>query len=497
MSNIRVTYSGLIAFVVGIIGVFTGLLFVLMITRRLSPEEFGTWGLIGSLVNYFIISELILSFWSTRQIARGENIGRTSLVSSIFFSLISIPLYLVYVTFISESSSVDYEILVLGIVLIPVYFVSLTLVGINLGHKPHATSYALLIFEIVKIPLALALVVYFEWGVRGAILALMFAFLFRIAIQLYFAKPQLVEKFSIPNLKRWFKLSWIPLYSTIPRYIQHIDIALYAIVIGSVIGVAYFQAAFTVAAIIVHSNLISRALYPKLLAQNEYGKIADNLLILMYFSIPLTAIAIIFAKPALFALNPLYQGASLIVIFLSLKIFILVSRTIPLYILSATERVDVEQNPKFSKLIKSQLFRVPTVLSIFNAVYIALLITILFFLNSSSNNELTIVTWWAVIGFLIEIPITTYVWLKSKKFINFSIPYKNTLKYLGATVAFSLVYVFTSDFIINYEISIYKFLPSLILQLGICVSIYLVLTYVIDNKIRILYKSILNEILKK
>ena len=87
MSGIRVTYSGLIAFVVGIGSIFTGLLFVLIVTRRLSPEEFGSWAVIGSMISYFIISETIVSYWTARQIARNEKVGKTSVFSSSFFSL--------------------------------------------------------------------------------------------------------------------------------------------------------------------------------------------------------------------------------------------------------------------------------------------------------------------------------------------------------------------------------------------------------------------------
>jgi len=46
MSDIRVTYSGLISLIVGAIGTATGLIFILIVTRTLSPQEFGTWGLI-------------------------------------------------------------------------------------------------------------------------------------------------------------------------------------------------------------------------------------------------------------------------------------------------------------------------------------------------------------------------------------------------------------------------------------------------------------------
>ena len=81
MSNIRVTYSGLIAFVVGLSSVLTGLIFTLIVTRRFSPEEFGLWGLIGSIVAYFLISEVTISFWATRHTARGEKVGKTAILS--------------------------------------------------------------------------------------------------------------------------------------------------------------------------------------------------------------------------------------------------------------------------------------------------------------------------------------------------------------------------------------------------------------------------------
>jgi len=497
LSNIRVTYSGLIAFTVGIFGVFTGLIFSLMITRRLSPEEFGTWTLIGSVVSYFLISEVIISYWTTRQIARGEKIGKTSVLSSSFFSLIAIPIYAVYVLGISEQSSVDFEILMFGAFLIPVYFISQTLTGLNLGHKPQAISYSLLCFELLKIPIALLTVVIFELGVEGAILAVLCAYIAKIILQLYFAKPKLKDKFNLGVLRRWLKLSWIPFYSSLPRYIEHLDIVLYSVITGSVIGIAYYHASQTVAAIVVHSGSISQALYPKLLAEGSTEKIKDIFIYLMYFAIPLLGIAILFSKPALFALNPLYQGVSFIVILLSIKMFVYTVRGIPKSVLLGMEKVDVEANPKFSNLIKSKLFFVPTLLSIFNVAYIVIFVAILLYLSSSVIDEIELVTWWAALAVSYEIPLTIYIWLVSRKHLKFSFPYVNILKYIGATLAFSIVFLLTSDSIINYEISIYDFLPSLMAQLAICVGVYLGITFLIDKKIRILIKAILAEIARK
>jgi len=97
MSGIRVTYSGLIAFVVGILGIITGLVFTMIITRSLTLTEFGSWSVIGSLVGYPIVLGAIVSYWTTREIARGIESGKTALVTSAFFSIIGMGVYLVII----------------------------------------------------------------------------------------------------------------------------------------------------------------------------------------------------------------------------------------------------------------------------------------------------------------------------------------------------------------------------------------------------------------
>jgi len=497
LSNIRVTYSGLIAFVVGITGVFFSLIFTLMITRTLSPEAFGTWSLLLSIINYFLISEVIISYWSTRQIARGEEIGRTSVFSSILISFLIIPIFVVYIFLISENSQVEFEILLISMVLLPANFLSQTLLGVNLGHKPQATSYSILVFHIIKIPLVLLTVVILELEVLGVIFAILFAFIGKIIVQLYFAKPKLHRKFDLKKLKWWIKYSWIPLFAYLQNYLQLIDVALYSIIIGSVLGVAYYHVAFAVAAIVGHSSAISQALYPKLLAERTFEGIRKNLNYVFYFAIPLVGISIIFSKPALFALNPLYIEAWPIVIILSIKTFLQVLRIVPNLIISGTEQVDTENQLKYSKLIKSNLFQLPKFGIYFNIAYIVPLIIFLFIFKNSDLVELELVMWWVTIGLIIEIPFTIFLWLYSKKYAKLSIPIKSVTKFLLATFSFIGFYIITSDHIIFYEISIYKFLPPLLLELAFCIGIYLGLTYVIDKETRQLFKSIFNEIKNK
>jgi len=52
LSDIRVTYTGLIAFIFGLAAIFTSMIFTLIVTRTLTPEEYGTWGIINSILVY-------------------------------------------------------------------------------------------------------------------------------------------------------------------------------------------------------------------------------------------------------------------------------------------------------------------------------------------------------------------------------------------------------------------------------------------------------------
>jgi len=492
LSNIRVTYSGLIAFVVGMAGIFLGMVFTLIVTRNLSAEEFGIWSLILRIVTYFLISEIIVSYWAVREIARGKEIGKTSFLSSVAITLIFIPIFILYLFKILESNEIDFNIILLSALLLPVSFVGQTLNAINIGHKPHVTSFSLLAFGIIKIPLVLITVVLFDMGIVGIILSFFIALCGKLAIQFYFAIPKLKNQFQLQFMKKWIKLSWVAIFSHIQNYIQFLDVVLYSIITTSVIGVAYYHASFTIAAIVAHSSAISQALYPKLLSGKIEG-IEKNLTLVFFFSIPLLGLCIIFSKPALFALNPIYVDGWLIVIFLSFKIFLSTTRIVPMRVVMGMENIDSEGIDVPSKYMKSGLFKLPLILGTFNLIYIIILATMLSIFNSQVD-EWELVLWWSVLGFLIDIPLTIVIWKFSLKKIKILIPWKKITKFVISTIIFMMFYYLTSDLILDYDPSIYKFLPLLIIQFVICAVIYLSITYAFDKDTRILFKSLKSEI---
>ena len=78
MSEIRPTYTGLITLLTGLVTLVTITISTLIITRTLSQEDYGTWGLIFSLFVYAFMASSFINFWTVRDIARGKEIGKTS-----------------------------------------------------------------------------------------------------------------------------------------------------------------------------------------------------------------------------------------------------------------------------------------------------------------------------------------------------------------------------------------------------------------------------------
>ena len=148
LSEVRVTYSGLISLLMALSTVVTGGIFILIVTRNLTVEELGTWGLIGGLVTYVIVLEPVISYWTTREIARDINSGKTAVLTSGIFSIGGILSFILIAFFVSEPTGADIDILLFAALMIPFTFLNRTLSSIALGWKPQLNSYGMLALDL-------------------------------------------------------------------------------------------------------------------------------------------------------------------------------------------------------------------------------------------------------------------------------------------------------------------------------------------------------------
>tara|TARA_B100001750_G_scaffold184068_1_gene152892 strand:+ start:1043 stop:2542 length:1500 start_codon:yes stop_codon:yes gene_type:complete len=497
LSRIRVEYTGLISFIGGIISVFTGIFFSLIITRTVTPEEYGTWGLILGLITYVVLIGPIVSYWSTRDTARNIESGKTAILSSLVISTAAISIYIVISYFMSYYTNVEQNILLFAAILIPTMFINGILTAINLGWKPHAIAYGTLSYGISSIPIALFFIYYLDFGVTGIIISVFLSNIISIIILFYYAKEKLRNKFNKTILKKWLKFSWIPLYPGIPVLVAGLDISIFTIITGSVIGIAFWTAAMILPSIISHTALISRAIYPKLLEEKTKEFLTENLTLVFYFGIVLVSLVIVFAKPGLYVLNPIYEIASPVAIILSFQVFLLVLTNIFLLSLAGVEKVDKSEKSTFKDYIKSKLIFPQTIRLIQTSIYTTILTIGLVILvgYGSSNQELLI--FWASIALVTQIPLVCVLYYFVQKNMEIKLEISRIVKFvLTAVAVFGLTYFLTNQFLI-YSPDIISFIPSVLLFSSLGIGLYIIITYLIDNKIRNLVHAIIYEIKTK
>ncbi|MGI0021493.1 MAG: hypothetical protein ACRD9Q_01405, partial [Nitrososphaeraceae archaeon] len=278
--------------------------------------------------------------------------------------------------------------------------------------------------------------------------------------------------------------------------IYHLDVLVFSVLTGSVIGLAFYAAANTIANIVGHSSLISQSVYPKLLGGGSREHFQENLTLFFYISIPLAAIAIVFSKPALFALNPEYDIAVPIVIMLTIRTFAYVLGGISNQALLGIERVDIDEKAKVMDFIKSKLFHIPTILLIQYSSYVIALAIMLTVVDVRTVSTVNLVFYWSVISLLNQIPFSVYFYIVIRRKLKFTVFLKKLMKYLLTSIGvFGLTFYLMENFLVFKE-SIFEFLPDLLLFFIFGIGLYLLITFLIDNRIRDLFRGIFKEIIK-
>jgi hypothetical protein len=321
------------------------------------------------------------------------------------------------------------------------------------------------------------------------------SYLSSVVVLSIFARDKIKNRIKIEFLKKWLRLFWFPVYPGIAIIIASMDVTIFLLITGSVEGLAFWSAAMAISLLITNSRAISMAVYPKLLGEEKSEYLQENITQLFYFAIPITALTISFAKPALFALNPMYETAFPVVIFTSIYMFFHILNNVFQSILTGSEKVDLN-HASIKDYYKSKLFSIPTISLFQSILYIGLIAVGLLVFESTTHSQLSLVVYWSVIAFVTSFPFTIYLYILIKKNFNVSIDVNSVSKYLITSVGvFGITYVLTEYFLV-YEIEAFRFIPNLLLFVGLGIGGYISITYLIDWKTRNLFKAIVGELKK-
>jgi len=493
MSDIRVTHSGFVNLFTGLVRVVAAFIFITLLTRSLTVEEFGQYSLILSITVYVITSHWVISYWVTREIARGTSSGRTAILSSGIFSSVGFLIFVIIGLSVLDSSNLDMKIIIFAGILVPLQFAHNVLSHIATGWKPQIASYGNLILELSRIPLVFIFLLVFELELIGIFFSLVLSFIVSNIVMLYYNRNQLHANFSLHILKTWIYRFWIPGYPMMISIIHTFDFLIVALLASPEI-VGFYAATLAIGSFVSHSKLVAIGVYPKLLGKDRGKYLNENFRLLLYFALLFSTMSIVFAKAGLFVLNPAYQLMSVGVIFISIRYMLFSIYENFNLMLRATETIDETQNPTIKDFIKSKLFKIPTIQLIQYSGYILILAVSLIFIEFTTTIDL--ILFWSILSLLTQIPSTLIIsiWIKKENLIQIKL--LTISKYFIALIPTYFLIDFLNNTFLNYNADFFEFISIVLLILIIGILTYVGITFTIDTNTRQLLKSIIKELKK-
>jgi O-antigen/teichoic acid export membrane protein len=249
---------------IGLSSIVLGLLFVLILTRTMSSVDYGTWGLISGLFVYGLIFDHVFTFWAVRNSARGIESTKTSIVSSALFSTLGVVIYIIAAFIVGSEVESNINIIFFGAILIPLIFLNRILTSIISGWKPHIAAFGVLIFTSFEFLAALFLIHYFVMSIIGVIISVAIGYIVSNSVLLFTIRNKIKHKFQFHFLKKWLKLSWLPLYPTIGQSLLLLDITIFTVITGSVVGIAFWSAVMVISKLVESSGSFAGPVYAKL-----------------------------------------------------------------------------------------------------------------------------------------------------------------------------------------------------------------------------------------
>ncbi|MDG6957652.1 MAG: hypothetical protein JRN55_02685 [Nitrososphaerota archaeon] len=386
--------AGIVVFGARIASIFTGLLFIVMVTHTLSTSQFGLLEVVADLVAFSTYPLGAVNYWSSRQTARGETVGKTALLGSLLLTVVGIAVFSALAVVRQSAITGSLGLFVLALSLVPVnYFYS----GVNsllLAHDPEATGYVLLAGELSKLAVVYPLLFVFRVGIAGAFAALAVSNLVLGGAGLYYARGTMSGPPSVGRLKGWLRDAWLPAMNSAPYVVGIADTYIAFLISGTVL-VGYYQAAFSVAMIVGYSSYLSYALYPLLLRGAGDRMIATLFDFMMLFGVPMAVGAAALAPELLYLLSKSYVGTAGPLVILAFSVLAGAVSTVLDRSLMGRERSDLAVEDRFKRLVRSNLFFVPVANLVYSAVYLSSVALIVYWGGVASASPETVIAYWA------------------------------------------------------------------------------------------------------
>jgi O-antigen/teichoic acid export membrane protein len=491
-SNYGLRSTGLIVFSGRLVSAFTGLLFTVMATRWLALSGFGAWEVIVTLVTFASYPVGAVAYWTTRDVARGRMLGRTSLATGALLSSAGLLIYFGFSVITYSRIAASVTPFLLGALLVPLSYWNAVASSIVTGYRPSVYGTSLAFSELAKLGAAYEGLYVYHLGIEGVILALLTAYLVQSLVSTYMVRTATSERFDPAQVRRWFRLAWLPALSYLPADLAIADTYAVAILHGTSVVGAY-QAAFIVASIVTYASGLVFSMYPLLLKSGDIRLPAVSLEFSLLFAVPMAVGCAVLATPILSLFGPTFIIAStglaiLAVMFLFNNISLLIDQT-----LMGTEKVDAGQTPTFRRLVGSNLLFVPVANIGYGLFYLGTLLVAISYAAASGFSDSADVTTWAAVQ-LVATLVFVLVKLRRARHVSNLWPGTSVVHYLVGAAAMGLVVSLTSPFIAVQSASTLLYGLRLVALVLLGAVVYFGVVYALNSKFRDPARSLLRTL---
>lgn len=481
--DLRIARAGLIQFVGQLIALVTGLVFITLVTRNLSVSDFGAWQLVGNVAGIALLPLDVITFWSVREIARGEKAGKASLMASIIMLPLTLLLFFGIMTGTSTRAEIALVVIIAGLIHLPFVVLYHSLQGIVQGSRPSLLGYAGIPFELVKLGTAYYFVLVLKIGLQGAIIALAVAYLVQDLFLFYGISDIIRGKTDFQKIIQWVKASWVPGLAYVAGRLWSSDVIAVALVLGTVGPVGLFQAARVFTAIISYSDAFRRVLYPKLIRDRIGSDVSIAFRLQSLLRIPMIVGALVLADDMLSVLGFSYVKSAFVLRLLAVIAIVEGTEQLMHTTLMGSETIDAKVGgSSFKSLRRSWLIRLPVLDLLKTSIYLASLSIALYFFSSSSP-EIAASTW-AIIYGVVMVPFALLKTFLARKTLPHDLPIKEIVKYALAGAVMGIIIYLLKGPVPSATVSVLEALIRLIPLVMLGAVVYFSLVLIMDSYLR-------------
>jgi O-antigen/teichoic acid export membrane protein len=424
--------TGFVAFAVRMGSLLSGLVFSLIVARRLSEEDFGAWTYVGRLVSYFTATASFIGFWAGRDAGRGGRPLKTALFGSGVMATLLSLMYLGVVGFSAGAIGREPWVVLLGLMQLPVLHLLNTVEAVSYGHRPVVSAYGFAVFEVAKVAFAFAAVYVVGLGLAGVFASLALAQLIQLLVLIYLQRDLFGEA-VLGDLLRWLKGFSIPLIGVVNGFVYGLDVFLGGVLYGSALPLAYWQAALTAALLVGMYNNLAVGLYPALLSGGGGGEVEKVFRFAMMLGVPLFFGAIFLGEDILRLLRPAYVEAALALYVLTISYWVSGLTSLLATIVSGIEDVDRQSNVSFKDYSKSWLFHYNFVVFLLNAVYVSVFSAVAVVARAAGWDAADTAYAWAYVHLGSSVAGVMVGYFFSRRRVVFRVPWASLLRYAAAS----------------------------------------------------------------